>query len=132
MCIRDSTCTAPGLDNCTAVASDIQSVLPALTHFDFEVLSGAIYLFSAGLGDGLLEIQLSVFTLDDALGLNSVLGPMPFISSNNPEVGTLFGVYAIESALQVGSGHAEIVVGTSVNRGAVSLAASGLRFCVSQ
>ncbi|MBK7773129.1 MAG: hypothetical protein IPI43_03175 [Sandaracinaceae bacterium] len=130
--VVEYTCTAPGLDNCTAVASDIQSVLPALTHFDFEVLSGAIYLFSAGLGDGLLEIQLSVFTLDDALGLNSVLGPMPFISSNNPEVGTLFGVYAIESALQVGSGHAEIVVGTSVNRGAVSLAASGLRFCVSQ
>ncbi len=57
---------------------------------------------------------------------------MPFISSNNPEVGTLFGVYAIESALQGASGHAEIVVGTSVNRGAVSLAASGLRFCVSQ
>ncbi|MCA9535099.1 MAG: hypothetical protein KC593_15515 [Myxococcales bacterium] len=102
-------CTGAGLDNCASTATSVQSILPGLTTFDFEVHNGVIYLVTA-MGN---RVVADVLTLDGSLLLTRRT-PSAITLIDGASAGqTLSSIVSVETDIDVGTNHVEIVVGAA-------------------
>lgn len=120
-------CPGGMFDNCETVTSDIQPVLPNMNVFDFELRDNVLFVAFA-MGD---SVMLHVLTLN--AGTLSVRTPQALrIIGPNDSNPTLQSIVAVETDINVGPNHVEIVVGAAAattGGPSAAIVATALRAC---
>lgn len=118
-------CTGPGLANCTSTATAIQPHLQNLTVFDMEVLNDVIYVIHV---QG-KQLMLDIFTHSALTLVRRTPVSIPLIREQDVPL-PVTRVSSVDTHIQMGSLHAEIVVGALIDTGTSgTLMATGLRAC---
>lgn len=121
-------CTGPGLDNCTSTATGVQPHLQNLAVFDMEILNDVIYVIHVQNK----QLMLDIFTHSSLMLMRRTAASIPLIRESDVPL-PVTRVNSVETHIQTGSLHAEIVIGALFDTGTSgTLMATSLRACSSR